>query len=68
MEVNTLQAIEQAVSQLSSDELASFRTWFAEFDAAAWDKQLEADVESGKLKSLAEKAVQDLRAGRCTDR
>ena len=33
--------IEQAVEALPPSELAEFRRWFAEFDAAAWDKQIE---------------------------
>ncbi|MCC5644658.1 hypothetical protein LC607_17270 [Nostoc sp. CHAB 5824] len=32
------------VSLLSPEDLAAFRTWFTEFDAAAWDKQIEKDV------------------------
>lgn len=67
MNMNTLQEIERAVSQLSPEDLAAFRAWFAEFDAAIWDRQLEADVAAGRLDALAEKALQDLKAGRCTD-
>lgn len=66
MNIN-LQEIELAVSKLSPEELATFRVWFAEFDAAIWDKQLEADVEKGKLDALAQKALQHLKEGRCTD-
>ncbi|ARV61169.1 hypothetical protein BZZ01_23415 [Nostocales cyanobacterium HT-58-2] len=65
--MNSLQEIERAVSQLSPEELAAFRAWFAEFDAAVWDKQFEADVAAGRLNTLAQKALQDLREGRCTD-
>lgn len=36
--------VECDVSQLSSEDLAAFRAWFTEFDAAAWDKQIEKDV------------------------
>ena len=32
-----------------------------------WDKQFEADVAAGKLDSLAKKALQHLKEGRCTD-
>ncbi|MBO1349787.1 MAG: hypothetical protein EBE86_021505 [Hormoscilla sp. GUM202] len=32
-----------------------------------WDRQLEADIAMGKLDALAEKALQELKAGRCTD-
>ena len=38
-----------------------------EADWEAWDRQLEEDVKSGKLDQLAEEALEDLRAGRCTD-
>ncbi|MBK1988163.1 hypothetical protein A0J48_011545 [Sphaerospermopsis aphanizomenoides BCCUSP55] len=65
--MNTLEEIERAVSQLSSEELAHFRAWFAEFDAAMWDKKFETDVKTGKLDALAEKALQHLKKGNCTD-
>jgi hypothetical protein len=42
--------------------------WFAEFDAARWDRQIEEDVAAGRLDALAEEALNDLRQGRCTDR
>lgn len=40
---------------------------FAEGDWGDWDRQLEADIAAGKLDALAEKALQYLKAGRCTD-
>jgi hypothetical protein len=60
--------IEDAIKQLTPDERAAFRAWYAEFDAAEWDRQLEADVKAGRLDWLAEEARQDLRSERCTDR
>lgn len=60
--------IEEAVRRLSAPDLAAFRAWFAEFDAEAWDRQMEADVAAGRLDSLADEAIADLRAGRCTER
>jgi hypothetical protein len=65
--MNTLHEIERAVSQLSPEDLAAFRAWFAQFDADVWDQQFEADVAAGRLDVLAEKALQELREGRCTD-
>ena len=53
--------------QLSPEDLAAFRAWFTEFHAAVWDRQLEADVAAGRLDQLAEEALQEFRAGRCTD-
>ena len=38
-----------------------------EADWEAWDRQLEEDVKAGKLDQLAEEALADLRAGRCTN-
>ena len=67
MDKTNVEEIERAVRQLSDDELTQFRTWFAEFDAEVWDRQFEADVADGRLDSLAEKALKDLRQGNCTD-
>ena len=67
MNRNNLENIERAVSQLSREDLAKFRTWFAEFDAADWDRQFEADVAAGRLDALAEKALKDFRQGNYTD-
>ena len=61
-----VEKIEQEVQELSPDELAQFRQWFAAFDAEAWDRQLEADVKAGKLDALAERALRDHAAGKST--
>jgi len=65
--MSTVQEIKDAVQQLPPDELAAFRSWFAEFDAAPRDRQIEADVAAGRLEKLADEALADLREGRCTD-
>lgn len=58
-----IQSIEKAVQSLPPAELAKFRRWFAEFDAIAWDAQLEADVAAGKLDAIAGEAIGEHRAG-----
>ncbi len=58
-----VEEIESAVQTLSPEELASFRRWFQEFDADAWDRQLESDAREGKLDALAEAALDAHRAG-----
>jgi hypothetical protein len=65
--MSTIHEIEAAISKLSPQELSHFRDWFTEFDAAAWDKQFEADVTAGKLDALADEAIRDLREGNCRD-
>jgi hypothetical protein len=57
-----LKALEEAVAALDPTALAEFRRWFAEFDAAAWDRQLEADHTAGKLDALLTEAEDDYRS------
>ena len=56
-----MKSLEQAVEALDPSALAEFRRWFAEFDAAAWDRRLEADAAAGKLDALLEEAENDYR-------
>lgn len=59
-----VEEIERAVRDLAPEDLRQFRRWFQEFDARVWDEELERDVEAGRLDSLAEEALEDLREGR----
>lgn len=65
--MSTVIEIESAVQNLSPGELSRFRDWFLGFDAAAWDRQFEADVAAGRLDALADEAIRDLREGRCSE-
>ena len=56
--------IQEAVTQLSADDLVSFRIWYEDFDAKIWDEQFEDDVNAGRLDALADRALADFRAGR----
>jgi hypothetical protein len=57
--MGNVEKIEQDIQALSPEELAQFRAWFLEYDWAAWDRQLERDVQAGKLDKLADKALRD---------
>jgi len=59
--------IEQAITELSPEELARFREWFEEFDAQVWDEQIEKDAKAGKLDKIADKAVDEYRAGKAKE-
>ncbi len=63
--MSSVKEIESAVSRLSRQELARFRSWFADFDADAWDRQFKADVAAGRLDALGDEALRDLDEGRC---
>ena len=65
--MSKLEALEKRVSGLSAEELAKFRQWFAEYDAAAWDRQIERDVETGKLDAHADEALRDHAEGKSTE-
>jgi hypothetical protein len=65
--MSTVDEIEDAIRKLRDEDLVALRAWFAEFDAAAWDRQFEQDVAEGRLDTLADEAGRDLREGRCTD-
>jgi hypothetical protein len=60
----TIQELEKEIARLPSEELARLRAWFDEFDAQAWERQFEADANSGKLDQLANEAIIDFKSGK----
>lgn len=64
--MSDLDNIERQIEALSAEELAQFRAWFAKFDLAAWDRQLEADILAGNLDPITEKARRDHAKGKTT--
>ncbi|MBI4518477.1 MAG: hypothetical protein HY699_21975 [Deltaproteobacteria bacterium] len=65
--MSRVETAEREVQSLSVQELAAFRKWFHEFDAAAWDRQIEEDVQAGKFDRLADAAQEAFKAGKCTE-
>jgi hypothetical protein len=61
-----VEELEDAVRKLSPEELVAFRRWFEECSTQAWDRQMQADAQAGKLDALAEEALKDYQAGRTT--
>ncbi len=64
--MSKVQSIEREIQELSDDELADLRRWFAEYDAESWDRQFDDDVRTGKLDQPAEWALRDHAAGKST--
>ena len=58
--------LETAVTQLSKEELARFSQWFEEYVADEWDRQIEKDVNSGRLDAAIKRTDDHYEAGRCT--
>ncbi len=65
--MTTVAEISGAIRRLPKRDLARFRKWFTEYDAAAWDAQFDRDVADGRLDKLAREALRDLQAGRTTE-
>ena len=62
-----IEKIEHEIQGLSPSELAAFRRWFREFDAEAWDRQIEEDIKAGKLDALGNAALKSFEAGKCSE-
>jgi hypothetical protein len=60
-----IKEIESAIAQLPPSELAKLAKWFEEFQAQAWDVQLERDVKAGRLDALIQEAEQEFERGLC---
>ncbi len=60
---NKVKTLEKEILELSRDELTTFRDWFVKFDADEWDRQIESDIEAGKLDKLAAKALSEHKRG-----
>ncbi len=62
----SLQELENAIRQLSADEFAQLAHWLDEYRADQWDKQIEADIQAGRLDEAGRRADADFEAGRCS--
>jgi len=65
--MSELKRLEEQVAMLSPDDLARFRAWFAEFDAALWDAQIERDAKGGKLDGLVAEALEEYRTDKARE-
>jgi hypothetical protein len=61
----SVKEVELAIAQLPPAELAELAEWFEEFLEQLWDKQIEQDVQSGRLDALLKQVEQEFEAGRC---
>jgi hypothetical protein len=55
--------IEQAIAELSPEELARFREWFDEYYAQVWDEQIERDAKSGRLDRIISEVDEEYDTG-----
>jgi len=62
--MSKVEEIEAAIESLSEDEYVRIRKWFSEKDWEKWDRQIEADSESGKLDFLIREALDEKAKGK----
>ena len=62
----SVEELESVVSSLPSAELARFSEWFEAFIADQWDRQIEQDMQTGRLDKVLKRAGDHYQAGRCT--
>jgi len=59
----SVKEIEAAIIQLPVGEVTELMSWLAEHHAQVWDKQIEYDLDAGKLDALLAEVDQEYEAG-----
>ena len=55
--------IETAITQLSAEDVAKLVGWLEDYQAQLWDKQIEEDLEAGRLDALLAEVDKEYEAG-----
>jgi hypothetical protein len=61
--MSTLEEIEEAIERLPPEKVFELGDWLQQRIDDQWDKQIEADISSGRLSSIAAHAIAAHRAG-----
>ena len=59
----SIKEIEIAITQLPATELAELMAWLENYHAQMWDKQIEEDLEAGRLDALLAEVDKEDEAG-----
>lgn len=59
----SVQEIEHAITELSLEELAELSAWLADYQAKVWDRQIERDLDAGRLDALLGEVDAEYEAG-----
>jgi len=62
--LSEVEQIERRIKGLPPEDLARFRAWFLEYDARAWDRQIEGDSKAGRLDSMTAEVLAAQKAPR----
>lgn len=59
--------VETAIKQLPEGEVRDLAKWLQEYLDQMWDRQIEADLASGKLDRMIAQAEADIASGNVSD-
>jgi len=59
----SIQELESAIMMLSVKEVADLTNWLVDYYEFVWDRQIEADLESGKFDKLLDEIDSEYEAG-----
>jgi len=59
----SVKEIEIAITQLPATELAELMAWLENYYAQMWDRQIEEDLEAGRLDALLAEVDKEYEAG-----
>lgn len=59
----SVKEIEIAITQLPAPDLAKLMAWLENYHAQMWDKQIEEDLETGRLDALLAEVDKEYEAG-----
>ena len=60
----SVQEIERAITQLPPNELTELMKWLENHHHEKWDKQIEDDLDAGRLDSIINQAEAEYKAGK----
>ncbi len=59
----SIQEIEKAIEKLPAAELTQLVAWLAEHHHVVWDRQIEDDLENGRLDNLLSEVENEYQSG-----
>ena len=54
----TIKELQQAILKLPEEDCAELLRWLLELDWERWDRELDEDIQAGKLDALAAEALE----------
>jgi hypothetical protein len=60
----SVEELESAITKLPREEFSRLAAWFADYQAASWEREIEADLRAGRLDHVIQRARDDIASGK----